>query len=128
MTRGLRLFVRPGRYVVCRLDASAESPAEVRGSAFASVTRTADELSIVCEERLAPYGSRCEPGWRCLALEGPIPFTATGVLAALLGPLAEAHVGIFSISTFDTDYLLVKDDQLEAAIAALRASGHHVTP
>lgn len=124
MKRGLRLSVVPGVFAVCRLDPAADLPREIARAPFASITRTPEELSIVCEERLAPAGARREGGWRCLAVRGPIPFTATGVLASLATPLAEARVGIFAISTFDTDYVLVKEAQLARAVAALRAAGH----
>jgi hypothetical protein len=127
VTHRLRLSVLPGLFAVCRLDPTAEVPPEMARAPLVSITRTRDELSIVCEEPLAPVAARCERGWRCLALEGPIPFTTTGVFASLATPLADASVGIFAISTFDTDFLLVKDEQLPAALAALAAAGHHVS-
>lgn len=96
-------------------------------TSLVSITRTAEELSIVCAEAAAPEGARVERGWACLVLEGPIPFTETGVLSGLLAPLAGAKVGIFAISTFDTDYLLVKHVQLDTAVTALRQAGHHIS-
>jgi hypothetical protein len=115
------LLVLAGRYTICRLPADASVPA-----AFFSVTRTPDELSMVCEEAQAPAGTRCESGWRMLQVAGPLAFSLTGVLAGIAGPLAEAGVSIFAISTFDTDYVLVKEENLEKAMAALRAAGHRV--
>ena len=95
-------------------------------SGFCSVTRTLDELSVVCLEDIVPEGVRCEKGWRALKLEGPFEFSEVGVLASVAGPLAEAGVSIFAVSTFDTDYVLVKDEQLESAVGALREWSHEV--
>ena len=94
------------------------------------MTRSADELSIVCEDRICeehrvPEGVRVERGWVALKLEGPFPFSMTGVLASFLQPLAEKKIPIFAVSTFDTDYVLVKHKDLERAKKALGATGHH---
>jgi hypothetical protein len=121
----VRLTVVPGRFAVSRLAAEDPVPAGL-GQGLVSITRTADELSIVCAEAAAPAGARTEKGWTCLAVQGPIPFTATGILSSLLAPLAEAKVGIFAVSTFDTDSILVKEAQLREAVAALKAAGHEV--
>ena len=94
---------------------------------FFSVTRTGDELSVVCPEVVVPGDARSEGGWRALKLEGPFEFSEVGVLASVAAPLAEAGVGIFAVSTFDTDYVLVKEEQLSPAVAALRGRGHEVS-
>jgi hypothetical protein len=120
----MRLTILPGRFAVCRLGPQEPVPAGIADAGFVSVTRTADELSIVCVEALAPEGGRTEKGWKCLAVQGPIPFTATGILSSLLAPLAQAAVGIFAISTYDTDYVLLKEAQLGEAVAALKEAGH----
>jgi len=91
---------------------------------FLSLTRTSDELSIVCEERLVPEGIRAEFGFVPLKLRGPFPFSMTGVLASFLNPLAENKISIFAVSTFDTDYVLVKSEDLERAKSILRSAGH----
>lgn len=122
-TRTLTLL--PDTFAVCRSDADAAVPAWATGSFF-SITRTADELSIVCLQSLVPDGIRCERDWRCFQLAGPIPFTTVGVLASLVTPLAEAGISVFAISTFDTDYVLVKAADLERAINAWRQCGHNV--
>jgi hypothetical protein len=90
------------------------------------VARTADELSIVCAEENVPAGVQAAQGWRALKLQGPFAFAETGVLASLVQPLASAGVGVFVFSTYDTDYVLVTQDQLDAAVAALRQAGHAV--
>jgi hypothetical protein len=114
-----------GRYAIARLDASATVPSWPRGD-LVSITRTPDELSIVCSEDAVPQDVRAERGWRCLAVEGPIPFETTGVAASLTNALAEARISVFVLSTFDTDYVLVKDDTFGRACDALRAAGHEV--
>ncbi len=115
-----------GSYAICRLGSSDEIPSWAGGSEFASITRTRLELSIVCDEGLVPSEVRAERGWRCLALAGPIPFDQTGIAAAFLKPLADAEVGVFVVSTYDTDYVLVKAVKLELAVSALRGAGYEV--
>jgi hypothetical protein len=121
----LTLIILPGIYVVCRLPADAAFPAWASGD-LVSVTRTTDELSVVCREDTVPGGVRCERGWRCLRVAGTLDFSLVGVLASLLVPLAGAGVGVFLISTFDTDYVLVREVELARATEALRAAGHAV--
>ncbi|HKQ57812.1 MAG TPA: ACT domain-containing protein [Candidatus Eisenbacteria bacterium] len=118
------LFVEPQRLAICRYDAGAPFPAWAmhEDARFWSVTRTPDELSVVCDEDAVPPScSRVESGWRALRLAGPIDLAETGVLASLAAPLASASVALFAISTFDTDYLLVREESLERAVAALAA-------
>jgi len=108
---------------VCQLAFDAPVPAWAQADGFFCITRSGDELSIVCEEHRVPPGIRVERGWVALKLEGPFPFSMTGVLASFLEPLAEAKIPIFAISTFDTDYVLVKREDLERAQKALEAAG-----
>ena len=122
----LRLSLLIGHMSVCRLNPAAEIPDWAMASGFLSITRTDDELSVVCPEEAVPEDTRSEGGWRVLGLEGPFEFSEVGVLASVVGPLAEADVSVFAVSTYDTDYVLVKEEQLEAAVAALRARGHEV--
>ena len=121
----LRLTVFTGEFSVWRLAADA-APPKMDPGAFFSVTRTENELSIVASSAEVPPGSSAEDGWRCLRVEGPLPFEMTGVLAGLSAPLAEAGVPIFVISTYDTDYLLVKSGDLDRACATLANEGHVV--
>ena len=113
-----------GRFAVCRLEAEGHIPEWAASGQFSSVTRTEDELSIVCPQQSVPADVRAERGWVGLKLEGPFAFSQAGILAAFIGPLAESGVAIFAISTFDTDYVLVKEESVEAAVAALRGAGH----
>lgn len=126
MGRPLRLTLLAGRFTVCRFPVDAPLPSWALEGPLCSVTRTEDELSVVCSAHLVPAWVRREDGWRCLKLVGPFPFTMVGVLAAVLAPLAEAGVSIFALSTYDTDYVLVKDADLEQARTALVAAGHTI--
>jgi len=120
------LVILPDTFAVCHLDASAPIPSWVTNGNFASITRTRDELSIVCVQRDVPADVRCERDWRALNVEGPLDFALTGILASLATPLANASISIFAISTFDTDYVLVKADKLEQAIQVLRKAGYQI--
>ena len=124
MGRPLRYSVLDGRFAVCRLAPDSPVPEWAMKPRFLSVTRTPEELSIVCAERDIPPDVQAQAGWACLQFEGPFPFEMTGVLASILNPLADAKVGIFAISTYDTDYVLIQADQLAAADEALRLAGH----
>ena len=124
--KNLRLSLLVGHLSVCRLDPTTKVPDWAISGGFFSVTRTDDELSMVCPQVLVPEDVRSEGGWRALKLEGPFEFSEVGVLASVAAPLAEAGVGIFAISTFDTDYVLVKSEQLRPAVSALRGRGHEV--
>ncbi len=125
--RPLNLSLIPGLYAVCRLPHGAPHPELSKTSAgFYSISQTDDELSVVCTESAAPQAAKVERGWRILKIEGPFDFSAVGILASALRPLAGAGVSVFAISTFDTDYVLVKEENLEAAIHALEAAGHRV--
>jgi hypothetical protein len=120
----LRLQLEAGVLAVCRLDRQSPVPEwAIRGD-FCSITRTTDELSVVCEESSVPRGVRSEGGWRALRVAGTIEFSVVGVLASLVVPLSAAGVSLFAVSTFDTDYLLVKDKDLDRSIDALASFGH----
>jgi hypothetical protein len=126
MTPTLSLCLMPARLAVCRLAPEAPLPSWANGPGFLSVTRTGDELSIVVEEGRVPEDVQREGGFRPLRLEGTFDFSQVGILASVLSPLAQAGISIFAVSTYDTDYVLVKDADLAGAVAALRAAGHGV--
>jgi hypothetical protein len=121
--RQLTLLVLDGTFAVCRLEPAATIPPWAGAGDLFSVTRTADELSVVCHQDAVPEGILCERGWRCLRVAGAIPFSAVGVLASLAAPLAEVGISVFALSTFDTDYLLVKGEDWKGAVAVLRQQG-----
>ncbi|MBP1768074.1 MAG: amino acid-binding protein [Candidatus Aminicenantes bacterium] len=124
---GQNLTLLPGRLMICRLGPEAAVPAWSHRGAVQSITRTSEELSIVCAETDVPDDTKAERGWRSFKVEGPLDLSLTGILASLAGPLADARVNIFAISTFDTDYLLVKEDMVVKAAEVLIRSGHRVS-
>lgn len=126
VSRRLTLSVLPGEFGVCCLDSAAEMPAWADRGGFVSVTRTPEELSIVCSAASIPTGVQVEKGWRCLRVEGPLDFDESGVLSSLAEPLARAGISIFAVSTYRTDYLLVKGKDLDEAVKVLRLEGHTV--
>jgi hypothetical protein len=116
-----------GHFAVARLPSDAPIPHWAAHGPFVSITRTEEELSIVTRDSAVPHDVHAERGWRCLALAGPIPFDVTGVAASLTMPLAAASISLFLVSTYDTDYLLVKDAVLEQAVDVLKLNGFSVT-
>lgn len=123
----LTLDVMPGELAVCRLPPDAPVPDRAQGD-FVSVTRTPGELFVACTAGGVPDGVTGECGWRAVAVRGPLAFSLTGVLASLATPLAEAGVPVFVMSTYDTDYLLVREGDVDRAKETLRAAGHTVVP
>ena len=119
----LPLVILPERLAVCRLPADAASPDWARPGELLAFVRTADELSIVCTERFVPPDVRAERTWRAIQVQGPLEFSMVGVLASIAVPLARVGISIFVLSTFDTDYVLVKEDALDRAVSALTQSG-----
>jgi uncharacterized protein len=117
--------MHPGEWAIARLASDAPIPAwALTSPRFASLTRTAAELSIVVPAAEVPETVQAERGWSLLQLMGPFAFDQTGILASFATPLAKAGIGIFAVSTFDTDYLLVKADAAERAVCVLQAAGH----
>jgi hypothetical protein len=122
----LTLVALEGTFAVSQLSAADPIPRWALDSTFSTITRTGDELSIVCREELVPPNVTCEKGWRCLQTAGPLDFDLVGVLASLVGPLAKEGIPVFVISTFSTDYLLVKTGNLGRTMETLRSAGHTV--
>jgi len=122
----LKLTQLPARLAVCRLAVDMPSPEWPRG-AFLSITRTPHELSIVCDESSVPVDVVAERGWIAFQLEGPIPFDVTGVASSLTAPLAANGISLFLISTYDTDWLLVKESMRARAVAALESAGFGIS-
>ena len=123
---GLSLAVLPDVLAICRVPSDtpfAEVPTEGR---FWSATRTQDELSLVIPDDQVPKDWQAERGWRCLQVRGKLDFDVTGVLSALSAPLAFAGISIFVVSTFDTDYVLVREQDLDSACEVLRENGNKV--
>ena len=122
-TQGQRFRALPGLYAVCRLGPEAAVPGWAAGP-FVNITLTDDELALICPAERVPGDVRAERDWRVLKLVGPFPFTATGVLASLATPLAQAGISLLSIATYDTDYFLVKSGVFDDAVRVLVGAGH----
>ena len=122
--RRMKVYNQDTLFAVARLDAHAAIPRWA--TEFFAVTRTSDELSIVCPEPFVPPDVIAERGFRMLMVDGPLDFALTGVLASIASPLAEAGVSLFVISTYDTDYVLVRNEHLADAVGALRGAGWDV--
>ena len=120
---GCRFAILPGLHAICRLKAGSPVPRWAKGT-FVSITATADELSIMCPAEQVPAAIRAERDWRVIKVLGPFLLDAVGVLASLAVPLAAANISMLAVATFDTDYILVKADDLAVAVAALARSGH----
>ena len=107
-----KLELLPDTYAVCRLDKNAPVPDWATRGLLSSITRTAEELSVVCPDARGPAGVQKESGWKVLMVEGPLEVSLTGVLSSLASPLAREGINTFALSTYDTDYLLVNKEQL----------------
>jgi hypothetical protein len=120
----VRLRTLPDSYAVVRLHPGADLPEWVDKGPFRSVTRTDNEVSVVCRDHDVPEGESVDRGWTVLEVMGPLDFSLTGVIASLVAPLAESEVPIFVISTFESDYVLVRSSDLGRAADALEDAGH----
>lgn len=126
--RALRFSRLPGKFTVCRLPPDAQLPDWASSGLFGSVTRTVDELSIVCALDSVPNEHGPKDPWVCLKLEGPFPLSEVGILASFIAPLAEKGVPIFTIATYDTDYVLIGEEHAAVALQALQDAGHELLP
>jgi hypothetical protein len=116
-----------GEYAVCRLAPTAAIPAWADGAGFVTISRSAHELSIVCLADRVPHETQREDGWTCLRFVGPFAFGATGIVLSVVRPLSEGGLGVFVVSTFDGDHLLIKTGDMPAATALLARAGHVLT-
>ena len=123
----LRLRVLTGRFALCRLEPQEAVPAWASGGGLVCVTRTAEELSVVCPEGRVPSDVRQIRGYVAIGVEGPLAPELVGVLASMATPLADASIPIVAIGTFDTDYVLVRAIDLDRATTALRTAGHSIS-
>lgn len=118
----LKLSVLPQTFAICRLEKNTPVPEwALRGSQFSSITASSEEISIVCDETVVPPDVKAVKGWRAFMVEGQLDLAMTGVIASLTAPLAEAGISVFTLSTFATDYLLVKAERLDDAVGVLSA-------
>jgi hypothetical protein len=126
MGHQLTIVIYQKMYAVCRLEPEAAVPAWAEGREFVSITRTAAELSIVCQQDSLPADVHAEKNRRLMRIEGKLGFELTGVLASVTAPLSKAELSIFAVSTYDTDYLLIADEDLQKAAEMLEAAGHTI--
>jgi hypothetical protein len=124
--RRFELSLLPERFAIARLAPNTPISSWAAQGPFFSITRTVDELSVVTAARNVPDGVQTQALFRVLKVHGPFALSEIGVLSALAAPLADARISLFVISTFDTDYLLVSPEQLQAAVATLETAGHKV--
>jgi len=122
----VQLYALDELYAIVRLEPDAEVPVWARTGHFWSITRSDSELSIVCPQDDVPTDASAERGWCALEVAGPLDFSLTGVVSSLVAPLAEEEIPLFLISTFETDYLLVREPDLHRAVEALTSAGHSV--
>lgn len=122
----LTLTTLKGSYSIHRFAPDAIVPDTIQESRFYSVSRTDEELSIVCEATIDLYALQSETDWRILKIVGPLDFSLTGVLAAVSELLAGREISIFALSTFDTDYILVRESKLAEAKRVMTDAGHRI--
>jgi hypothetical protein len=115
----------PERLAICRLSPNDALPSWALNGVFWSILRSSTELSIVCPQEIIPQGIEYESGWRAFKVAGTIPFELTGILVSIASPIAEAGISIFAISSYNTDYVLVKEDNLVKAMNILTTAGHN---
>jgi len=113
-------------FAICSLDKNVSIPSWATVGNFFSITHTSEELSIVCNEQSIPIGIKSDRDWRCLKVEGPLDFSLIGIIANISATLAMEEISIFAVSTYDTDYILIKSPQIDRAIAALTRIGHFI--
>ena len=126
MSKSFVISVLKDDYKVCRMNAFDGIPKEVFDTPLSSITRTAEELSIVCPTSVAPDQLKCEQDWKCLKIHGPFGFHEVGIISSLTKVLADADISVFVLSTFDTDYILVKRLNIEKATKVLSEKGHEL--
>ena len=123
----LKLIALADIYHVHRLPSRTDIPLDLfENEGIISITKTEEEISILCPSNVSLPESKKEGPWNLLKVKGPLDFTLTGILADLLTPLKESRVSIFALSTFDTDYILVKAEKFQEAKKALLAAGYEV--
>jgi len=122
----MRFSILSGPFAICRLDATAQVPAWAKDGSFLTITRTKDELSIICEQASVPPDTKAAWDFSCIQLQGPFDFSAIGILESFLAPLAEAAVPVFTVSTYDTDWILIQAKHWDKGLSVLASAGHEL--
>lgn len=125
--KNLNLVLLTPKFAVCQFHPDKHIPYWALMGDFVPLTRTAEELSIVCEQDNVPEDIEAERGWRCVKVEGAFDFSVSGVNASLVVPLAEAEISVLAIATYATDYLLIKEKDVERALQVLKQAGHYIS-
>ena len=125
--RNLTLSLLPQKYAVCQLHPNGHIPTWALIGDFVSLTRTDHELSVVCMQENVPDEIQAERNWRCICVQGAFDFSVVGVHTSLAVPLAEANISVLAIATYETDYVLIKDNDLQKAVDVLKKAGHRFT-
>jgi hypothetical protein len=124
--RSFDLYLLPGRMAICRLEPEEKLPPWAGSGAFSSVTRTSVEMTVVCQEENVPAGILCNKNWRCLQIGGVLDFSETGILSSLTAPLAGEGIPVYALSTYSTDLILIKENDLSRTVLALARAGHRI--
>jgi hypothetical protein len=124
--RQLKLSLLNETYGICAFESDAPIPDWAVAASLCSITRTEKELTVVCSQKIIPAGVKHESGWRCFRVDGSFDLNQMGVISSLASPLAKAGVSIFVVSSYDTDYILVKEQNVEQAVAVLSGDGHSI--
>lgn len=122
----MKIQINRDNYAICRLDPNQEIPSWFKLDNFSTVTKTDEELSITCKSEIVPEGINCEKGWNILKILGPLDFSLIGILSKLSTILANNNIGIFVISTFDTDYILIKEENTDKAKQVLNDESYEI--
>lgn len=121
-----RISILADNLAICRLDPEDDIPHWALKHRFVCITRTLEELSIVAPAALIPDHLPNDKGWRCVKIEGPLDLTLSGLLVSVIEPLSKAGISVLAIATYDTDYFLVKETQIELAVQIMIDQGHDV--
>ena len=126
MPAKIKLKQLDGIYAIAQLSHLEPIPAWVDGEGFVTISRTDDELSLVCLQERIPAGVKIDAGWTCFKFLGPFAFDEAGVLLSVIRPLSENGIGVFALSTFNGDVLLLKQEDVEAGLGLLKGAGHSI--
>lgn len=124
----LTFKVLEGDYSIHRLSPDSDLPSVPRGTPFSCIIQTDEEISVVCPSAIDLQAEHIDPGWSVLKVIGPLAFSLTGILADISRALSAAEISLFALSTWDTDYILIKSCDTEKAIRALTGAGHFFRP
>ena len=123
----MNLQILNDKYAICKFNVNSDLPDWVKDSDFYSVTKTNDELSVVCKQSGSLDNCEISEDWQILKVAGPLDLSLIGIIAEISGTLRDNKIPIFTVSTFETDYILVKSKDLTRAVNSLKASGHKIT-